>query len=61
MRKSEVLLAQPHPIRGVIPQRMRFLSGMLGRTPYRTFIDRIPANDNSTEDTATQTADTEAA
>jgi transposase InsO family protein len=35
--------------------------GMLGRTPYRTFVDRIPANDNSTEDTATETADTEAA
>jgi hypothetical protein len=34
---------------------------MLGRTPYRTFVDRIPANDNATEDTATETADTEAA
>lgn len=35
--------------------------GMLGRTPYRAFLDRIPANDNTTEDTATETADTEAA
>ena len=35
--------------------------GMIGRTPYRAFLDRIPANDNSTEDTATETADTEAA
>lgn len=34
---------------------------MIGRTPYRAFIDRIPANDNSTEDTATETTDTEAA
>jgi hypothetical protein len=24
---------------------------MKGRTPYRAFLDRIPANDNSKEDT----------
>jgi hypothetical protein len=28
---------------------------MNGRTPYRTLLDRIPANDNSQEDTAQQT------
>ena len=28
---------------------------MNGRTPYGSFLDRIPANDNSQEDTAHQT------
>jgi transposase InsO family protein len=29
--------------------------GMNGRTPYRAFFDRIPANDNSQEDTDRKT------
>jgi len=28
---------------------------MNGRTPLRAFLDRIPANDNSQEDTDTET------
>ena len=35
--------------------------GMNGRTPYRAFLDRIPANDNSQEDTAHQTEQATAA
>ena len=34
---------------------------MNGRTPYRAFLDRIPANDNSQEDTAHQTDQVHAA
>lgn len=34
---------------------------MNGRTPYRAFLDRIPANDNSQEDTAHQTDQAHAA
>jgi transposase InsO family protein len=35
--------------------------GMNGRTPYRAFLDRIPANDNSQEDTDRQTDQAHAA
>ena len=35
--------------------------GMNDRTPYRAFLDRIPANDNSQEDTAHQTDQVHAA
>jgi transposase InsO family protein len=34
---------------------------MNGRTPYRAFLDRIPANDNSQEDTDRQTDQAHAA
>lgn len=36
-------------------ERTRQGRGMNGRTPYRTFLDRIPANDNSQEDTDRKT------
>jgi transposase InsO family protein len=35
--------------------------GMNGRTPYRAFLDRIPANDNSQEDTDRKTDQAHAA
>ena len=35
--------------------------GMNGRTPYRAFLDRIPANDNSQEDTDRKTNQADAA
>lgn len=35
--------------------------GMNGRTPRRAFLDRIPANDNSLEDTDRQTDQSDAA
>jgi hypothetical protein len=34
---------------------------MNGRTPFRAFLDRIPANDNSQEDIAHQTHQVHAA
>jgi hypothetical protein len=34
---------------------------MNGRTPYRTFLDRIPANDNYQEDTDRKTNQADAA
>ncbi len=35
--------------------------GMNGRTPYRAFLDRVPANDNSQEDTDRKTTQSDAA
>ena len=42
-------------------ERLHQGRGMNGRTPYRAFLDPIPANDNSQEDTAHQTDQAHAA